>query len=182
MTSHTADGWWRGTDGQWYPPDEGVETHDFDVDYGPVPAHRHPNGGGWVADTASVAETAFVGPLASVFDRAQVLEASSVLDNAWVRGEAEVSGDAKVSGDAVVDGKAIVSDYAEVSGNAFISGVATLYEHAQVGGFTKLIDPCCITGTTRIFEDLDPDAVVPIPVTCANGHVLDSDANFCPTL
>ena len=39
-------------------------TYDFGS--GPVPAHQHPNGGGWVADTASVASTAFVGPDAVV--------------------------------------------------------------------------------------------------------------------
>ena len=31
----------------------------FDFGNGPVPAHQHPNGKGWVADTALVADTAF---------------------------------------------------------------------------------------------------------------------------
>ena len=39
-------------------------TYDFGA--GPVPAHQHPNGGGWVADTARVADTAYVGPYAKV--------------------------------------------------------------------------------------------------------------------
>ena len=30
----------------------------FDFGKGPVPAHQHPNGGGWVADTATVFENA----------------------------------------------------------------------------------------------------------------------------
>ena len=50
------------------------ETFDFQDDNGPVPAHRCPNGGGWVADTA------------------------------WVSGNARVSGDAWVSGKARVSG------------------------------------------------------------------------------
>ena len=29
-------------------------TFDFKDGNGPVPAHEHPNGGGWVADTAKV--------------------------------------------------------------------------------------------------------------------------------
>jgi hypothetical protein len=37
---------------------------DFQDGIGPVPAHRHINGGGWVANTAFVAETAFVGAYA----------------------------------------------------------------------------------------------------------------------
>jgi hypothetical protein len=28
------------------------EMTAFDFGNGPVPAHRHPNGGGWVADTS----------------------------------------------------------------------------------------------------------------------------------
>ena len=59
----------------------------FDFGDGPVAAHRHPNGGGWVADTASVADTAFVGP------------------------DARVSGSAHVSGDAMVSGDTVVTEY-----------------------------------------------------------------------
>ena len=33
----------------------------FDFGSGEVPAHKHVNGGGWVADTAYVEETAYVG-------------------------------------------------------------------------------------------------------------------------
>ena len=65
--------------------------------------HRHPNGGGWVQDTASVDETAHIGPDAEV----------SVA--AWVSGNAQVSGAAQVSGNAWVFGSA------EVSGNAWVS-------------------------------------------------------------
>ena len=44
-----------------------------------VPAHQHPNGGGWVADTATVHESAYVGPNARVYDSAWVC------DSAWLR-------------------------------------------------------------------------------------------------
>ena len=54
--------------------------------------HRHPNGGGWVQDTASVAKTVFVG------------EGAWVYGNAWVYGDAVVCGDAVVYGDAEVYG------------------------------------------------------------------------------
>ncbi len=40
------------------------ETYDFGA--GPVPAHQHPNGGGWVADAAYVAPGVWVGPAAGV--------------------------------------------------------------------------------------------------------------------
>ena len=47
----------------------------------PVPAHQHPNGGGWVADTATVEKTAYVGP------GARVSGAACVFGNARVFGE-----------------------------------------------------------------------------------------------
>ena len=56
-------------------------TFDFKNGNGPVPAHRHSNGGGWIADTATVADTAYVGPDAQVYD------------NAWVYGKARVYDD-----------------------------------------------------------------------------------------
>ncbi len=64
--------------------------HDFEDGTGPVPAHMHPNGGGWVADTSTVDATAFVGPAASVFEQATVAEQASVDGTAWVLGKAKV--------------------------------------------------------------------------------------------
>ena len=58
--------------------------------------HRHPNGGGWVQDTASVDETAHIGPDAQVYGNARVSE------TAWVSGDARVSGNAEVFGAAQV--------------------------------------------------------------------------------
>ena len=53
-----------------------------------VPYHRHPNGGGWVADTATVTDSAFVGLNACVRDKARVLDNVRVYGNSWVYGEA----------------------------------------------------------------------------------------------
>ena len=41
-------------------------TTTYDCGAGPVPAHQHPNGGGWVADSATVTDAVFVGPQARV--------------------------------------------------------------------------------------------------------------------
>lgn len=46
--------------------------HNFEDGAGPVPAHQHVNGGGWVADTAHVDDTAYVGPYACVSGSARV--------------------------------------------------------------------------------------------------------------
>ena len=69
---------------------------DFQDGNGPVPAHKHPNGGGWVADTALVSRTACVGPNARVYGKA------------WVSGNARVYGYAQVYGNARVYGNAQV--------------------------------------------------------------------------
>ena len=75
----------------------------FDFGFGPVPAHQHTNGGGWVADTARVDDSAYVGPdaqvsgNAQVWGNAQVSGNARVSDNAWVSGNAQVSGNAKIA-------------------------------------------------------------------------------------
>ncbi len=93
-----------------------TNTHfDFGDGNGPVPAHRHPNGGGWVADTAKVYETSYVGPDAQVYDdatvsgNARVYDNARVYGNAWVSSNARVYDNAKVSGDACVSGDAWVA-------------------------------------------------------------------------
>lgn len=64
---------------------------DFRDGNGPVPAHQHPNGGGWIAETATVEKSAFVGPSALVSG------------DAWVSGNAWVSGTSRVFGDVVLN-------------------------------------------------------------------------------
>ena len=59
---------------------------DFNDGNGPVPAHQHSNGGGWVADTASVSDTAYVGLDAQVYGYARVSGTAQVFDNARVYG------------------------------------------------------------------------------------------------
>ena len=78
----------------------------FDFGFGPVPAHRHPNGGGWVADTAQVFDNTLVFGNTQVFDNARVFGNAQVSGNARVFDKARVYGDAQVSGDARVAGKA----------------------------------------------------------------------------
>ena len=98
----------------------------FDFGYGPVPAHQHPRGGGWVADTARVEDSAYIGPSAQVYG------------DAWVYGSAQVTGDAWVSGNARVYGDAWVYGSAQVTGNARVYGDAWVYGSAQVTGNAKL--------------------------------------------
>ena len=71
-------------------PQDAQETFDFQDGNGPVPAHKHSNGGGWVADTATVAETAYVGPDARVYGNARVYDVAEVYGDARVYGYARV--------------------------------------------------------------------------------------------
>jgi len=90
-------------------------NYDFQDGKGLVPAKRHSNGGGWVADSASVADTAYVGPDAWVFGNAEVFGNARVFGNAKVSGNAGVYGNAEVSGNAGVYGNAEVSDNARIN-------------------------------------------------------------------
>jgi hypothetical protein len=83
-------------------------TYDFGDGNGPVIAHQHPNGGGWVSDSAQVDDSAFVGPYARVYGNARVSGNARVFGDAIVYGDARVSGDACVFGDALVFGDARV--------------------------------------------------------------------------
>ena len=86
----------------------------------PEEQHQHPNGGGWVANTATVYASAFVGRDARVFDNAWVFGDALVSSNALVSGNARVSGNAQVSGDARVSGDA------QLSGNAWVLNPLTI--------------------------------------------------------
>jgi hypothetical protein len=57
-----------------------MDTYDFKDGHGPVNAHRHSDGKGWVADTATVESTVYIGPNAKVYGDAKVY------GRAWVYG------------------------------------------------------------------------------------------------
>ena len=83
-------------------------SFNFHDGKGSVPAHQHPNGGGWVANTAHVDESARVYGDAQVYGNAWVYGNARVYGDAWVYGDARVYGDAWVYGDARVYGDAWV--------------------------------------------------------------------------
>ena len=85
-----------------------TQTYDFNDGRGPVPTQQHPNGGGWVADTATVAEDhrAAGDPSVAVDLRAagdpSAAEDPSVGSNVRRLNIAQVSGNARVFGSARV--------------------------------------------------------------------------------
>ncbi len=64
---------------------------------------RHPNGGGWVADTATVDETAYVGTDAMVLDEAKVLGDAVIEDYVIVYGNAIFKDNARAYGKLAVE-------------------------------------------------------------------------------
>lgn len=111
---------------------------DFGDGRGAVPAHTHPRGGGWVADSAKVSFIVLVERDAVVCGMADVSGYVQLLGRARACGNARISGnDVIVSGDAVIEGDAEVSDSARIAGQAVISDraiVASRYLSWPAGG------------------------------------------------
>jgi len=96
--------------------------------------HQHANGGGWVANTATVDATAYVGPDAQVLNTAQVRNNARIEEFAVVRNAAQVRDNAVVSGHAMVYENARVYGNAKVRDWAMIFGSTELYENARAIG------------------------------------------------
>jgi UDP-3-O-[3-hydroxymyristoyl] glucosamine N-acyltransferase len=111
-----------------------TQTYDFGDGRGPVPAHQHANGGGWVAHTATVHSTVYVGPNARISDTARISGSALISGNARVYGSAHIYGYASVYGNAHISGYARISDTARVYGSASVYGNAHIYGNARVYG------------------------------------------------
>lgn len=120
--------------------------HDFKDGGGRVFAHRHDNGGGWVADTARVAASVKVTRNAQVAQFARVEDNCNIEGKAIVTGHARLSGHVRVAQNARVDGNARLCDRAVVLGNsvvrenALVAGSSTLENNAAVRGWAHVIN------------------------------------------
>ncbi|MCX6880421.1 MAG: DUF6055 domain-containing protein [Verrucomicrobia bacterium] len=106
--------------------------------------HRHPNGGGWVADQAHADESAYVGPHAYVLDK------SKVTGNARLTGHAMLIDAAEVSGNALVGDFGVVGQNVRVSENAHVLGHATLLRSGDIRG------NAVIRGTSDVAATSEP--------------------------
>lgn len=91
------------------PEEFGPEMSRGSIDLSDLVPHK--NGGGLVAQTATVAETAYVGPNAMVLGKAKVLDHASIEGFALVRGNAVVKDNAKLYGSAVAAGNTVVGGF-----------------------------------------------------------------------
>jgi len=111
--------------------------YDFDDGKGPVPAHQHPKGGGWVAKTAVVDPTVYVGPNAMVYGRAQVRDLARLEDESHACDDARVSGHVILSGNTWIFEKAKISGLVQVRntrvcGNVHLSGHQVIVNHPMM--------------------------------------------------
>lgn len=98
------------------------DIHDFGDGNGPVKAHRHPHGGGWVADTAYADNTSYVGPQALVYGMARAVEHSMVVEHASMSGNAFACGESTLYGMARMRDNSIARNGAMVGGSTILSG------------------------------------------------------------
>ena len=150
-----------------------VSNKFFDFGDGLVASHKHVNGGGWVADTATVADSAYVGQHATVSGDAEVSGKAKVSDHAYVFGDAKVFGNAWLYGNAEVYGYAMILGYAKVCGDAKVFGYSVVYgdamvyghaevygnadvgESAWVAGYAKVYGNAILSGKDRIFGGVE---------------------------
>jgi hypothetical protein len=131
----------------------------------------HPNGGGFVADSATVEATAFVGPQAKVLGSAKVLGNSRILDHAVVRGAAEIRDEVEISGHSVIQGEARIRDAARVRGHAFVGGRVQLRDRARAADLVDLQESMEISGDAWV-----RGISAPLQDTKASGYaILDAD-------
>jgi len=101
------------------PPPRG-DSYNFMDGRGPVPAHKHPNGGGWVEDTAKVHQLSFVGPSARVSGKAEVGGGCSIENRAVIGGNAQIFGIVSVRNDVAVGGNARLQGTMVIGGSGMI--------------------------------------------------------------
>lgn len=134
--------------------------HDFKDGNGKVFAHRHENGGGWVADTAYVAKTVKVTRNAQVFDFARIYDECRIEGTAQVCGHAHLYNSARAFGNARVMNYAVLRNTAQVGNNVFIGGAAVVSGNAAISGNVVVTEQATVhntviegprkNGTTRI--------------------------------
>ena len=126
--------------------------------YGKGSGHAHPNGGGWVANSAKVEDSVYVAPNAMVLDSATVQGNVRIEDYAIVAGSANIKDHAVISGHAVVDGGGWVYDNGwksgtvNVSGNAVISGSAVVSGLCNISGDAQILQKAFLTESVTVTD------------------------------
>ena len=105
-----------------------------------VSGAAHSNGGGFVANTASVSSTVYVGPKAVV------------LGNARISGNARIEGKAMVTGNSDISGSAIIKDFSRVN-NSQVRNNAVVKDYAYLIQGNVITDNAEISGNAAIMNN-----------------------------
>ena len=146
---------------------DGAKPEGFQTYSNPT-GSTHSNGGGFVANAATVAATAFVGPNARVtggtVSGTARIEGRARVTSGTVSGSAVVKDQALVAGGTVTD-RAVVSNQAavfkgQISGDAKVHGAALIDNNnarisgnAQVGGVVLIDNATILSGTAQLLGD-----------------------------
>lgn len=132
------------------------QKHDFKDGFGRVPARRHTNGKGWIANTAVVEDSVYVGPRCQVYNNAYISGSVRLEGQARVYGSATVSGNVIIKQNGCVHGRAVVrdqtfvADSAVITGSAHVSGQTRMFNNARVCDSAQVIS-CTLRDTASIY-------------------------------
>ena len=141
---------------------ENTMTFDFGDGKGAVSARLHPNGGGWVAESAKVDETVYVSQLSMVYGEAEIRGNVSLVGNVRVFDKAHIHGVAvriqgpyedekefgclKVFGSAQVLDNVLLIGNVKVCENSVVRDYAIVKDHALAAG-------SCVIGDFTVVQD-----------------------------
>ncbi len=133
----------------------------FDFGNGPVPAHKHQNGEGWVADTAKVDSRSYVGPDAVVFDDAVIFGHSRIEDQAAVYGKSRITngtinGALAFCGDTIITrfdfGNGLVPAHRHKNGGGWVANSACVSPEAHIGANSVVYDNAQVLGASQVLD------------------------------
>lgn len=113
--------------------------------------HKHPNGGGWVSDTAYVEASASVSGRAAVFANARVLDRTRIYGSARIGGNCECYGAPHIHGRAVLGGNCKIYDAAKVLGDAQV------YGYVEIGGMSVVRGNVVLDGNQVLLDEIVTD-------------------------
>ena len=123
---------------------EMTQTHDFGDGNGPVPAHQHPNGGGWVDNTATVAASVYIGARATIGTRAHIWAWAHIGARAHI-GEGAAIGEwasigewAHIGARATIGERARIGEWAHIGARATIGEWARIWARAHIGEWAHI--------------------------------------------
>jgi NDP-sugar pyrophosphorylase family protein len=129
-----------------------------------IRGHHHPNGGGWVANTATVAESAYigegvrVGSYAQIGNQVQIGSGVQIGNYVWIDDAVRIGDDVWVSERAWIGEGSRIGAGAWIGEEAQISKEVRIGKEAQIGNYVQIAEGSKIGNKAQI-----SDSVVVLP-------------------